>query len=661
MKLRLNPLLVKNDFTKRKTLTNQSMLNLLKGFNRIESRGFAFKTNTEKRLSSLEDEANENPTNAVKQAAFYQELLKGGYYNILINRLENYDFGINVDCLQYYITALIKNNQTDSIATKVLKLIQTKPFFRSMEHSTLTQTFKKPSTPTFDNTTSTSSGTKDKPVHVIVDESSSVSMWKAIKSVGLTFTYIFCILTFISLALENSGLAKSPPKIQPEFEPDMTSTVTFNDVQGVDEAKDELIEIVEFLKDPSRFNELGGKLPKGVLLTGPPGTGKTLLARAVAGEAGVPFFFMSGSEFDEMYVGVGARRVRELFAAARKKAPSIVFIDELDAIGAKRNPKDQAYMKQTLNQLLVDLDGFSQTEGVIFIAATNFPELLDKALVRPGRFDRHVEVPLPDVRGRLQVLKLHSKKIQIGQDVDLSTLARGTPGFSGAELANLVNLAAIQASRSSSPVVNLSHFEEAKDRMIMGAERKSAVITDESKKLTAYHEGGHALVAYYTPGALPLHKATIIPRGRSLGVTMQLPEMDKDNYTKKELKAMLDVCMGGRVAEEVLYGEENVTSGAQSDLQKATSIARRMVIELGMGTKLGPVDYSGDYDRLSHETKLEIENQVRKLLDDAYMRATSLITTKKSELDRLAAALIEFETLSAEQMANAMKGKNVGL
>jgi ATP-dependent metalloprotease len=444
--------------------------------------------------------------------------------------------------------------------------------------------------------------------------------------------------------LENSGLLKTTAA-QTEYEPSSQQAVKFDDVQGCDEAKDELEELVQFLKNPQRFTELGGKLPKGVLLTGPPGTGKTLLARAVAGEAEVPFFFMSGSEFDEMYVGVGARRVRELFAAARRKAPSIVFIDEIDAIGSKRNPKDQTYMKQTLNQLLVDLDGFSQTEGVIFIAATNFPELLDKALVRPGRFDRHVNVPLPDVRGRVQILKHHMKGIQFASDVDVSITARGTPGFSGADLANLVNQAAIQASREGVREVGQKQLEFAKDKILMGAERRSAVITDDSKRLTAYHEGGHALVAYYTPGAMPLHKATIMPRGAALGMTVQLPEMDKvqyspatylltsclhsidqhvlinqchhsqDSFTRKEFLAQLDVCLGGRVAEEMIFGEENVTSGAHSDIVKATDVAKRMVRYYGMSDKVGPVGYDDDdMQQLSTQTKLLIEGEIKALV-----------------------------------------------
>ncbi|CAG8675547.1 17908_t:CDS:2, partial [Acaulospora morrowiae] len=419
-------------------------------------------------------------------------------------------------------------------------------------------------------------------------------------------------------------------------------------------------ELVEFLRDPSKFTGLGGRLPKGVLLTGPPGTGKTLLARAVAGEAGVPFFFMSGSEFDEMYVGVGARRVRELFAAARRKSPSIVFIDELDAIGSKRNPKDQTYMKQTLNQLLVDLDGFSQTEGVIFIAATNFPELLDKALVRPGRFDRHVSVPLPDVRGRMQILSHHLKNVQISNDVNISVISRGTPGFSGADLANLVNQAAIQASRDGSNEVTMKHMEYAKDKILMGAERRSAVITEENKRLTAYHEGGHVLVALYTPGALPLHKATIMPRGSSLGMTVQLPEMDKENYTKKEFLAMVDIAMGGRVAEEMIFGKENVTTGSHNDIMYATNVAKRMVTLYGMSDKVGPVAHpEEEMEQLSMQTKLIIENEIKTLLESAQTRAINILKTHKEELHRLAEALIDYETLNQEEIELVVKGKSI--
>ncbi|CAG8660805.1 4364_t:CDS:2, partial [Funneliformis mosseae] len=508
-------------------------------------------------------------------------------------------------------------------------------------------------------TIAANAGNKDNPIYVVIEEARGYMFWRALRWVGITFTYAFCILTFLSIAMENSGLLKTGGS-QSEYEPSSQQVVKFSDVHGVDEAKEELEELVEFLRDPSKFTGLGGRLPKGVLLTGPPGTGKTLLARAVAGEAGVPFFFMSGSEFDEMYVGVGARRVRELFAAARRKAPSIVFIDELDAIGSKRNPKDQTYMKQTLNQLLVDLDGFSQTEGVIFIAATNFPELLDKALVRPGRFDRHVEVPLPDVRGRMQILSHHLKNVQLSRDVNISVIARGTPGFSGADLANLVNQSAIQASRDGSREVAMRHMEHAKDKIIMGAERRSAVITDDSKRLTAYHEGGHALVALYTPGALPLHKATIMPRGNSLGMTVQLPEMDKDSYTKKEYLAMIDVAMGGRVAEEMIFGKENVTTGAHNDISTATNVAKRMVTLFGMSDKVGPVAHpEEEMEQLSTQTKLVIETEIKALTENAQIRASNLLKTHKEELHRLAKALMDYETLSQEEIELVVKGKNI--
>ncbi|KAI9594315.1 peptidase family M41-domain-containing protein [Syncephalis fuscata] len=632
----------------------------------------------ERRLERLEADAVAMPDNPARQADFYKELNRAGYPEMVVSRYEMGKFAADDTCARLYIEALAKSGQMDKIwpnskaahghdstttstatgdaGIPMKNLLQAalgsggssssiggKRIGNEMGGSGLS--------------VMNGSGGKESPLHVIVDEPRGSRFWRAVRSFGATFVYAFCMLTFVSLALENSGLLKAAPP-QPEFEPSPERSVRFTDVQGVDEAKHELEELVAFLKDPSKFTELGGKLPKGVLLTGPPGTGKTLLARAVAGEADVPFFFMSGSEFDEMYVGVGARRVRELFAAARRKAPSIIFIDELDAIGGKRNPKDQTYMKQTLNQLLVEMDGFSQTEGVIVMAATNFPELLDKALVRPGRFDRHVPVPLPDVRGRIQILSLHTKNILIADDVNLSILARGTPGFSGADLSNLVNIAAIQAAREGNRKVTMHHFEFAKDRIIMGAERRSAVITDESKRVTAYHEGGHALVAYYTKGAMPLHKATIMPRGQALGMTVQLPEMDKDSYTKQEYLAMLDVCMGGRVAEEMIFGDDNVTSGAHNDIMKATAVARRMVAQFGMSEKVGPVAYvDEDMPQLSTETKLIIESEVRSFIENAKERAQTLLKTHQGELDKLARALVENETLSREQIDIVLKGE----
>ncbi|KAL2913563.1 i-AAA protease yme1 [Polyrhizophydium stewartii] len=497
------------------------------------------------------------------------------------------------------------------------------------------------------------------PIQVVISEAWSWSKFS--RKMGSRLLYGVLIMTGLSVVLDQQGVLKSAAMSSGEVEPSsVNQTITFSDVQGVDEAKQELEEIVEFLREPSKFMELGGKLPKGILLYGPPGTGKTHLARAVAGEAGVPFFQMSGSEFDELYVGVGARRVRELFASAKKRAPCIVFIDELDAVGSKRSTKDQSYMRQTLNQLLVELDGFSSTEGVILIAATNTPESLDKALVRPGRFDRLVPVPLPDVKGRTQILKVHMRDVQMAPSVDVEVLARGTPGFSGADLANLINQAAIKASKENSRQVNMSHLEWAKDKIIMGSEKKSAVITEENKRLTAYHEGGHTLAALYTQGAMPLHKVTVIPRGNALGVTVQLPEADKTNHTRKELLAMLDVCMGGRVAEELIFGADEVTTGASSDLQKATSIAREMIMSYGMSDKVGLQSFSQEsFEQASSQTRALVEAEVKALLESSYSRTMSLMRTHKEELHRLAKALVEHETLSLDEVKLAIKGADL--
>lgn len=416
---------------------------------------------------------------------------------------------------------------------------------------------------------STSTGSKTDPLYVVVDESwaSYVLKWaKFIFSYGLMIwlALVFAmfaveLISFTKRSLGGMGGGAGPNEARAEQQ-----TTRFTDVHGCEEAKDELQELVEFLKDPTKFATLGGKLPKGVLLVGPPGTGKTLLARAVAGEAAVPFFFMSGSEFDEIFVGVGAKRIRELFAAARAKAPAIIFIDELDAVGGKRRERDQAYAKQTLNQLLTEMDGFSQETGIIVMAATNFPQSLDKALMRPGRFDRHITVPLPDVRGRVAILKHHMKKIKAEADVDATIIARSTPGFSGAELENLINQAAVRASRNKQVSVTTKDLDWAKDKILMGAERRSAVIQQKDKIMTAYHEGGHALVAMFTEGADPIYKATIMPRGMALGITFLLPQMDQISKSKKEYLADIDISMGGKVAEEIIYGVENTTSGASS-------------------------------------------------------------------------------------------------
>ena len=383
------------------------------------------------------------------------------------------------------------------------------------------------------------------------------------------------------------------------------------------------------------------------------------MARATAGEAGVPFFFMSGSEFDELYVGVGAKRIRELFGQAREKSPAIIFIDELDAIGGKRNPKDQAYAKQTLNQLLVELDGFSQTEGIIIIGATNFPESLDKALTRPGRFDKEVIVDLPDVRGRVDILKHHMRNVETADNVDPTIIARGTPGLSGAELMNLVNQAAVHASQLSAPAVDMSHFEWAKDKILMGAAKKKMVITEESRINTAYHEAGHAIMAMFSAGATPLYKATILPRGRALGITFQLPEMDKVDMSKKECFARLDVCMGGKIAEEMINGKENVTSGCSSDLSNATGVARAMVLSYGMSDKIGPVKLSDDWESWSPEIKNLADHEVREYLIESESRTRKLLQDKKLELQRLAEGLLEYETLTKDEMDKIVRGEAI--
>ncbi|CAE6509427.1 unnamed protein product [Rhizoctonia solani] len=497
------------------------------------------------------------------------------------------------------------------------------------------------------------------PVHVVIEEPRSAVWMRLFRFILIAAVYGFIALTVLAFLLENSGLLKAGRQSM-KYEPQTGSGVKFSDVHGVDEAKEELSEVVKFLKDPTQFTTLGGRLPKGVLLTGPPGTGKTLLAKAVAGEAGVPFLYASGSEFDEMYVGVGAKRVRELFETARKQQPSIVFIDELDAVGGRRNGREGQWSRQTLNQLLTELDGFSVTEGVIVIAATNYPESLDNALVRPGRFDKKVVVPLPDIIGRAQILAHHMKGVKTDPEVNIQVLARGTPGFSGADLQNMVNQAAIQASREGHKVVGLKEFEWAKDKILMGAERKSSYITPKDKLMTAYHEAGHALAALYTPGARSLHKVTCMPRGHSLGLTQTLPENDEHSVSFKQFSAMLDVSMGGRIVEEMIYGKENVTSGASSDIRAATNLARRMVKEYGFSDKVGTV-YHGDSDTTppSPETLRLIDTEIQAIIQQSIVRTTKLLESKTEELHKLAQALVEHETLDKSEVEKVIRGEKI--
>ena len=457
------------------------------------------------------------------------------------------------------------------------------------------------------------------------------------------------------------GFGKSKAKLLSEAR----GKVTFNDVAGIDEAKEEVEEIVEFLRDPRKFRRLGGKIPKGALLIGPTGTGKTLLARAIAGEASVPFFSISGSDFVEMFVGVGASRVRDMFEQGKKNAPCIIFIDEIDAVGRSRGAglgggNDER--EQTLNQLLVEMDGFETNEGVILIAATNRPDVLDPALIRPGRFDRQVVVPNPDIVGREAILKIHSKKIHMGPDVKLRTIARGTPGFSGADLANLCNESALLAARKNKKVVTMEDIEEAKDKVMMGAERRSMVMTEDDKKLTAYHEGGHALVAINEKASDPIHKATIIPRGKALGVVWTLPERDKYSHTREYLEANISKAMGGRVAEELIFGHDKVTSGASSDIQMATKLAKDMVTRFGMSKELGPLTYGENEDEvflgrsitrhqhMSEETANKVDIEIKKIVDAGYQRAKKIITEKIDDLHKIAKALLLYETLSGEEI-----------
>jgi len=509
---------------------------------------------------------------------------------------------------------------------------------------------------------------KDKKVNVKYAKETT-SNWVSILINAIPFVLLLAFWIFMMRQMQSGGnKALSFGKSRARLHSSQQKKVTFKDVAGVEEAKEELQEIIEFLREPQKFQKLGGRIPKGVLLIGPPGTGKTLLARAIAGEANVPFFSISGSDFVEMFVGVGASRVRDLFEQGKKNAPCIIFIDEIDAVGRHRGAGlggGHDEREQTLNQLLVEMDGFESNEGVILVAATNRPDVLDPALLRPGRFDRRVVVGRPDVKGREQILRVHSKKTPLADDVDLSVLARGTPGFAGADLANLVNEAALVAARQNRKVVTMWDFELAKDKVIMGVERKSLIISDDEKRNTAYHEAGHALVAASLPNADPLHKVTIIPRGMALGVTMQLPIDDKHSYNKDYLEAQLSILMAGRIAEEIFM--HHITTGAGNDIERATDMARKMVCEWGM-SELGPMSFGKKEEQIflgreiaqhrdySEATAIRIDEQVRKLVEDGYKSARSIIEEKSDALIRIAEALLEREVLDGAEVRMLIAG-----
>ena len=494
----------------------------------------------------------------------------------------------------------------------------------------------------------------------------SEAFWGTFLSSWLPFLLLIAVYVFFMRQMQGKGGAgggaMSFGKSRARMLNENTEKKMFDDVAGIDEAKEELQEIVDFLKNPQKFQKLGGKIPKGCLLVGPPGTGKTLLARAIAGEAGVPFFSISGSDFVEMFVGVGASRVRDMFEQGKKNAPCIIFIDEIDAVGRHRGAgigggNDER--EQTLNQLLVEMDGFEANEGVILIAATNRPDVLDTALLRPGRFDRQIVVPNPDIEGRTKILQVHLKKVPMGPDVEARTIARGTPGFSGADLANLVNEAALIAARHDKKVVTMRELESAKDKVMMGVERKSMVMSEEEKRMTAYHEAGHAVVSIHCPASDPIHKATIIPRGRALGMVMRLPEADKISYLRDKMLADLAVSMGGRVAEELVFGYGKVSSGASSDIQYATKLSKAMVSEWGMSDTLGPVLIPSHGDGASEAMTAAVDAEVKKLVVGAHETAHTILTTHRDQLERVALALIQYETLTGDEIHQIMRGEQI--
>ncbi|CAM8976501.1 unnamed protein product [Rhodiola kirilowii] len=607
----------------------------------------------EMRMERLIAEAEANPLDAEKQSALLVELNKHSPESV-IKRFEQRDHAVNSQAVAEYLKALVVTNA-------ISEYLPDEQSGKPSSLPALLQELKQRISGTTDQPFLNPGISEKQPLHVVMVDpkvSNRSSRFESMSTIVVTVAFgLLWVMGAVALqryigslgGIGASGVGSSasyaPKELNKEVSPEK-NVKTFKDVKGCDDAKQELEEVVEYLKNPSKFTRLGGKLPKGILLTGSPGTGKTLLAKAIAGEAGVPFFYRAGSEFEEMFVGVGARRVRSLFQAAKKKAPCIIFIDEIDAIGSTRK-QWEGHTKKTLHQLLVEMDGFEQNEGIILMAATNLPDILDPALTRPGRFDRHIVVTNPDVRGRQEILELYLQDKPLSDDIDVKSIARGTPGFNGADLANLVNIAAIKAAVDGSEKLTAAQLEFAKDRIIMGTERKTMFVSEESKKLTAYHESGHAIVALNTDGAHPIHKATILPRGSALGMVTQLPSSDETSVSRKQLLARLDVCMGGRVAEELIFGQDHVTTGASSDLSSATELAKYMVSSCGMSDAIGPVHIK---ERPSSEMQSRIDAEVVKLLREAYERVKVLLKKHEKALHSLANALLEYETLGAEEI-----------
>ncbi|GMH08915.1 hypothetical protein Nepgr_010755 [Nepenthes gracilis] len=636
----------------------------------------------EKRLERLIAEADANPMDAAKQSALLMELNKHSPESVL-KRFEQRDHAVDSIGVVEYLKALVATNA-------IAEYLPDEQSGKPSSLPTLLQELKQRASGNTDESFLSPGISERQPLHVVMVDPKAASRSTRLAQ-ELFSTILFTVAVGLVWVVGAAALQKyisslggigtsgvgssssySPKELSKEVMPEK-NVKTFKDVKGCDDAKQELEEVVEYLKNPAKFTRLGGKLPKGILLTGAPGTGKTLLAKLLLGhcfcdtmerekysytcihrgycwEAGVPFFYRAGSEFEEMFVGVGARRVRSLFQAAKKKAPCIIFIDEIDAIGSTRK-QWEGHTKKTLHQLLVEMDGFEQNEGIILMAATNLPDILDPALTRPGRFDRNIVVPSPDVRGRQEILELYLQDKPVADDVDVKAIARGTPGFNGADLANLVNIAAIKAAVEGAEKLNSAQLEFAKDRILMGTERKTLFLSEESKKLTAYHESGHAIVAFNTEGAHPIHKATIMPRGSALGMVTQLPSSDETSVSKKQLLARLDVCMGGRVAEELIFGQDHITTGASSDLNTATELAQYMVTTCGMSDTIGPVHIK---ERPGSEMQSRIDAEVVRFLKDAYDRVKALLKKHEKALHALANALLEHETLSAEDVKHIL-------